>query len=432
MTITLERFNAGLKLHPPAAPASPFDKGAPAPLPAPLGAPLSVDTVVPVDFRSARLAAPPAAACEPPTRRLRAVWASDISDAPPEPELVPGVLPGCGSGVLFGASNSGKSAMAIDLACRVASGMDWRGRKVLPGVVVYVAAENAASIKRRVRAWAKHHGTDLPSNLLIVEQPLNLFQGPDTDALLALVSEAAERGPVRLTVVDTLARVALGANENSSQDMGQVIANLDRVRDATGGMYLLVHHSGLAAERARGSTALLAATDVELRCADGAITVTKSRDGENGLRFGFKLLGVELGTNTDGDPYSAVVAVESEAAAPAAKVPQKPKGQKGVALDVLAKAILQHGTDLPSEYDVPPSTRGVSYEKAHQLWRRHSIGDSDTDQPRRDKGEFRRALKGLQADGFVCCVNDMLWLTPRADACLPHAASAAKPPQRGT
>ena len=70
-----------------------------------------------------------------------------------------------------------------------------------------------------------------------------------------MIQVAQDLEPV-LIVIDTQARVTVGADENSALDMGELVAAADRLRQATGACVLFVHHEARAGENMRGSTAL--------------------------------------------------------------------------------------------------------------------------------------------------------------------------------
>ena len=63
--------------------------------------------------------------------------------------------------VLFGASGTFKSFLAIDMALHIAHGLPWLGRKTAAGSVVYVAAEGAGGLRKRLAAYARHHSISL-------------------------------------------------------------------------------------------------------------------------------------------------------------------------------------------------------------------------------------------------------------------------------
>lgn len=238
------------------------------------------------------------------------------------PGLVDGVLETKALTVMYGPSGSGKTAVAVDLACRVAAGMEWRGHPTQQGLVVYVAAENAESTRRRVWAWMQvRRSGAIP--LIAVHTALQA--GPDTAkelAALVAVEEQEFEKPACMIVFDTLARTIRG-DENAAKDMGEYVAVMDQLRDLIHGHVLVVHHTGKDESRgARGSSALKAAADHELEVSKekgsrvGSVTLTKVREGDlEGKRYGFELMPRILGVNRNGLQKTTVVVEEAEAPA---------------------------------------------------------------------------------------------------------------------
>lgn len=262
-------------------------------------------------------------AIEPPAMYpLSVAFADELPDTytPPD-ELVQGLLTAGDGSVLYGDSNSGKTFFVIDLACAVARGVEWMGRKTEQGLVVYLAAESPASVRGRLQAYQKHHGVKVP-NFAIVQSPIDLFDGDsDTDKVVSLVRmlEAQSGQTVRLIVGDTLARLSAGANENAGQDMGLVVRRFDRIRTECKAHFLLIHHSGKAAAAgARGWSGLRAAVDTEIEVTDSpagrCCEITKQRDlSTKGERIGFRLDVVTLGYTKWGAPATSCVVTPSDA-----------------------------------------------------------------------------------------------------------------------
>lgn len=232
--------------------------------------------------------------------------------AMPRPDyLVDGILARSTLAMLYGAPGDGKTHVAIDLALHIAHGAWWNRREVHGGPVVYVAAEGAARLGDRVAAWQTHRRAAAithPVHWLTI--PVHLYQSAWADAFTAY---CAARQPV-LVVVDTLARCALGADENSARDMGVIVDHLDQTKRATGASILIVHHSGKETSAgARGSTALKGAVDTELQvtAADTRHTlkITKQKDGAEPQPYRFVrqpagdsvVLVPDRGQSTDGD-----------------------------------------------------------------------------------------------------------------------------------
>jgi hypothetical protein len=125
-------------------------------------------------------------------------------------------------------------------------------------------------------------------------------------------------GEPSVIVVDTLAQTTPGANENAGEDMGKALGHCKRLHEMTGALVLLIHHSGKdQAKGARGWSGLRAACDAEIeviRSEAGAreLRLSKNKDGEDGLRWGFQLDTVELGVDEDLDPITSCVVAEAE------------------------------------------------------------------------------------------------------------------------
>jgi hypothetical protein len=250
--------------------------------------------------------------------KLRAVYASDLSTEFSAPdELIENLMVIGALTVIYGDSNCGKTFLALSMAASIAEGKEWFGRKTDPGLVIYLATESPASVIRRVQAIKKFYGWNL-DNLVIVQCPLS-FYASEGDALdvIELVKqvELERKQPTRMIVGDTLARLSAGANENSGEDMGPVMARFDRLTHASKSAMLLIHHNGKnQAAGARGWSGIRAHIDTEIEIkADGdvrSLSVTKQRElGGKGDEIGFRLEVVELGTSKFGGTASTCVAV---------------------------------------------------------------------------------------------------------------------------
>ena len=238
-------------------------------------------------------------------------------------ELIEGVLGKSVVACIYGDSNSGKTFMAIDMCAAIAQGTRWMGRHTEPGIVLYLATESPASVKMRLRAYKSHHQVNL-ERFFIVPNPVSLFNDEaDIQAVLAVVEEVQNKYGQRVAVIvgDTLARLSAGANENSGQDMGVVLKNCDRIREASGATFVLIHHTGkVQAKGMRGWSGMRAHIDTEievtsdeetgLRCAE----ITKQRDLDSrGQRHGFRLHGVTIGQNKWGKQRTSAVVIPDQA-----------------------------------------------------------------------------------------------------------------------
>lgn len=214
----------------------------------------------------------------------------EVLALPPVEWRVKGWLTTDGFAVAYGAPGSFKSFIALDLGLCIAYGQPWKGCEVKQGGVLYVAGEGVRGLKRRMLAWQKKHkmvGVDAPFRLLPASVNLTDAEHVSRVVRTALAAAEAEGFPVALVVIDTVARAIAGADENSAQDMGRMVAAVDHIRDHCSTAILGIHHSGKDKERgARGSSALLGAVDTMIRVdrADGTLSVTvkveKQKDDE--------------------------------------------------------------------------------------------------------------------------------------------------------
>lgn len=240
----------------------------------------------------------------------------DLSLAPPMDWLIKGVLPRGELGVLFGASGSGKTFVALDLAFSVARGIAWRERRTTRGRVAIIAAEGGAGIGKRGEAYARYHDFNLQGvEVHVITAAPNFL---DSDDVSEVIAELNNIGPVDLVIVDTFAQVTPGANENTSEDVGRALSNLKLLHEATRAMNLVVAHAGKDLSKGvRGWSGLKAAADVQIeviRHEDGTreIIIEKMKDGEDGIRWAFRLEVVEVGIDYDGDIITSCVAVPAE------------------------------------------------------------------------------------------------------------------------
>jgi len=277
--------------------------------------------------------------------KLKVVFGDGLSTDYEAPnELVEDFMTIGGMAVLYGDSNSGKTFFALSLAAHIASGQEFFGRQIDPGLVVYLASEAPGSIRSRMQAIKKHFGCSL-ENLAMVPVPLNFYanQGDANDVIeLVKTIEEIKGQPVRLIIGDTLARMSAGANENSGEDMGPVMARFDAVATATGAAILIIHHNGKdQAKGARGWSGIRAHIDTEIEVMekDGirSATITKQRElpGKGQVIY-FRLEVVEMGVTKFGKPATTCVAVPDETAS--SEQPYKTQSQHDENVRVLERA----------------------------------------------------------------------------------------------
>jgi putative DNA primase/helicase len=231
--------------------------------------------------------------------------------------LIKGYLPSSSVTSAYGASGSYKSFLAVSWGCHIATGKPWAGKPVTQGAVIYVVGEGGIGVPRRIRAWEEMLNGGSPIDALFrIDCPIFPASSDSVQQVIKAANDVrtATGMPVRLIILDTLARCFGGSDENAAKDMGAFIQGCDMIKAATLATVLIIHHSGKDQEKgARGSSAFRAALDVEFnvrREGEGGaliLSCTKMKDAEEPPRQAYDLLPVNLYIDNDGDQISSLV-----------------------------------------------------------------------------------------------------------------------------
>jgi RecA-family ATPase len=133
-----------------------------------------------------------------------------------EEYIVKGLVPRHGFGVVYGASQSLKSFIAVDLGYHIALGWGWAGRRVSSAPVFYVCAEGAGGIRKRIRGFINSHPdyTADPAFFVMKAAPDLGSNNSDFDRLVSTIK--ATWGRPGLLIIDTLQQCLGGADENGA------------------------------------------------------------------------------------------------------------------------------------------------------------------------------------------------------------------------
>lgn len=319
--------------------------------------------------------------------------------------IVKDFLPAAQLGVLFGESGSGKTFASYDLCAAVCRGIEWNGKRVTKGRVLYVVAEGVAGFVNRIKAYCHQQGispSDIDMDVISDLTPNLLEPAQITD----LIKDIKQQQPYDLIVMDTFAQVMPGANENSGEDVGKALAECKRIHRHTGAMVLLVHHSGKDASKgARGWSGLRAAADVELEVLRSdelrSISVTKLKDGQDGTQIGFKLHTVILGEDEDGDDITSCI-VEYTNTGRATKDKSHTVGPKERQILMVLNEVFGLGTD--QKMALPDLIEAAAAQLAPPV-------DGKRDNRKRD---VSRCIDSLSAKNYLFVEDGMVKL-PESD-----------------
>ena len=232
------------------------------------------------------------------------------------------ILPRCGVAALYGASETYKSFVALNIALCVALGRPWAGRRVCAGTVVYVASEAPTGLRKRKTGYTTAGGETYPLTFLStlsVSPPTSERDASDRDKLIADIEAALGDVKPALIVIDTLIKSIGNADENSV-GMIAFANNCGAISHHFGCLVLAVHHVGLGADnqqRMRGHSSFRGGVDAQILCERPAdskfvtkLTVQKQKEDEDDFCLEARLERVILGYDEDGDAISTLIVNE--------------------------------------------------------------------------------------------------------------------------
>ena len=340
-----------------------------------------------------------------PAQRFRLLGSADLHALPQLAWCVRGGLPSLGRASGYGRSGSGKSFLVLGAAAALADGAEWFGYRVKRAPVVYCALEGEAGFRVRVAAWEEAKGRRLPAGLRLVLQSFKLTDPQDVADLAAAVLTA---GAGAVVILDTLNRAAPEADENASADMGRILEAAKELQRLTGGLVLVVHHTGKDATRGlRGHSSLFAALDAAVEVTREGDRrewkVAKAKDGQDGAGHPFRLDVVDLGEDDEGETVTSCVIAPDESPQDVTRSRLPKGGNQKVVLDALGELLRKSATF--GRAGAPPVRPCVQLEPAVE-----AIAPRLTCEPKRQKERVRQALTGLTASGVVTCREGWLWL----------------------
>lgn len=243
--------------------------------------------------------------------------------------LVEDHIPSDSIGMLFGASGSGKSHIALSLAVSIANGAEWFDHKTKEGNVLILAGEGNNGLHRRLKAIQAEYETAInPEKIFFSERPIGLDTNEGfEDAVNAIDNLGRD---LDLIIIDTMSRHLLQSAENSNDDMAQFINRLELLKHKYECTILVVHHTGKSEKHeARGASALKANIDFSFGVQKGdnkicKLTCDKQKDADDDIpEKHFLIKGVELGeTDSYGNPITGACIVKTNEM-PSFNMPQR-------------------------------------------------------------------------------------------------------------
>jgi len=209
--------------------------------------------------------------------------ADALKPAPPVQWVINRLFSAGSLSLLVGDPGSKKTYALLDAAVCVAMGKDWLGRSTRQCPALIIDAESGPRrLGRRLGETARGHGADDCTPVYYASLAmLDLTQDIGALELEALI---VDRG-AGFVVIDALADIMPGADENAVKDTQPVFRRLRDIAERTGAALVLIHHANKNGGY-RGSSAINGAVDLLLfnKSEEDSPTITfetvKARDTE--------------------------------------------------------------------------------------------------------------------------------------------------------
>jgi putative DNA primase/helicase len=265
-----------------------------------------------------------------------------------------------GHHIFWGVTGLKKSFLVMDLALRLANGMDYYGMKTTPCEVVYVVGEGQAEFDKRQDAWLKYHGKS--NKLYAVMDPL-YFQ--EQERFKAFIDGVSHLGAA-LVVIDTLADSASGVKIIDNDEYNKFVKPLRKaINVQAGAATIFVHHSGHNADRETGASMIRNDAEASFRVgASGTLTTlarkkTRGADDSNKEDFLF-LRAVKAGKTVVLDSADEISIATAKNAAKTERKIKARQGRKKPKNDMQVEVALLKAFPSSLTVDTLVQTTGVN------------------------------------------------------------------------
>jgi hypothetical protein len=336
--------------------------------------------------------------------------------------LIQDVIPEKSFVALYGPPASFKSFIAMDIAECIASGRPWLGKEINgTGPVLYIAGEGHGGIGARIAAIKQHHNTPDEAQVYVVRSQINLRSSVEdfTNLILAIDELVQELGvDLRMIVIDTLARAFGGGNENSSDDMGAFIQATGKIQNRYKCSLMLLHHAGKDTTKGlRGHSSLLGAVDTQMEImrfpetTKGLILMSKQKDGEDGQRYGFEAITVDIDRSDLGLENGSSLVIEASEVGDMKTSDAENKPEKGKAIGakqkIAEKSLIVAIKTFGSIMDTPEGRKNtISLDQ----WKAEFTAMIGSDVSPKDLATYwLRAKDHVIKSGFGTIRNSSVW-----------------------
>lgn len=333
-----------------------------------------------------------------PTNRSMGLLNYGEMSAMTEPEwLIEDIIQKNSAALLFGKSNSFKSFLAIDMALSVDSGLEWHGKAVSRGRVLFVVTEGANGVGRlRIPAWYDHHSVPHDERrAFLYPQEICLDA---TEEVGALIGAMKEYGGFDLLVLDIFGGTMKGS-EIEDKTARAWVHGVQRIIRETGATVLVVAHAPYQDDtRIRGHSHFWGSFDTRLRIEGdkdnltATLTVERHKDADSTGQWGFRM-----------EKAAGSLVPEMDGQVRTGKGKKGLSGRERQAANALDEATIAYG-ERRFGSDWPPVPVVLVKKWREQFYR---LSGEDTEEA--NKKAFDRARKTLLDRGIIAFFDAHVW-----------------------
>ncbi len=352
-------------------------------------------------------------------------WAETTAAPTSRPYFLKGIIEPRAVSIWFGPPGSGKTFLILYVAHAIARGAEVFGRRVHQAKTLYMALEGRGGIEIRLHALANKFGdcpafgwSPTPFKMLstVGGKPRINYQH-----VAALVDTIKSTG-VGVVIIDTMNLTLDGADENDNAAMGLLIGEAGRIAEATGVHVAFIAHSPKSGTTTgpRGASSQLGNADVVVAISgEGICTAStfapsgKIKDGAP-FKLHFKLEGVELARDDDGDPITSCILQETEPS------PAHPNRPLSAAYEAAYREICDLFCTSGEAVDVVPlarmsTQRCLKPQHINEHWVKTGRLDNEGKTPTALQKEGQRLRNALRDLGKIGLTQNWVWLVDKAD-----------------
>lgn len=200
-------------------------------------------------------------------------------------------------GMIYGASGAGKTFITLDLIMSACTGTKFAESFDVKEKlnVAYCAGEGKSGISSRLSAVVKKFKitpSELTNFTLVTWVP-QLYLEEEKSVHEFISRWNRKKKDLDLLVIDTFHTATVGAEENSTKDMGKILHSCRLLTEKLNCAVLLVHHSEKTGSSERGNGSLRCGNDFVLEVKKGNLICSKLKDGDKWESIAFQLKKME-------------------------------------------------------------------------------------------------------------------------------------------